>query len=328
MADLNRILQKFINEQISLSLSDISASSTSKDWLVGGITNIITRRFNQPKLFADKPFVNFGSYSKGTKAGFIDEIDILVVIDTYSGYYHEKGIQIAEGIGNAYPNPLFNGNYNIEGTGNISTTKLLNWLKGCINEFVAPFKIETPEKNGQAISLFIGNSRTSFDFVPACILKNEISGDIFYVIPKGDRNNGWIKTNPIMDMQLLNAVAKDKTNFKNVIRIIKFIKNMYNMKIPSFSIECNSICYSALYNWSNSLSIDFLGVLGFLQRNLNGKVILDTYDVKTNTIDGVDSLDYYAGRIGKIFEEIKSLQNVYLGDTDAYQKLLNIMYNK
>lgn len=328
MADLNRIINRFIADEISLSISDITRSAASRQWLTEGIANKISLRVNQPRLYSEKPFVNFGSYFKGTKAGFIDEYDILVVLDTNNGIYHNNGIITGHGLGRVDPNPIFSGNYDIEGNSVVSPTKLLNWLKGVIEEFIKPFGMESPVKDGQAITVYSKNSNTYFDFVPACILKNVASEETFFVIPRGNNKIGWIMTNPQNDIKLMNDLSQDRTNFKNVIRLVKFIKDKYNFKVPSFSVECNSVSYVQLNYWHNNIAQDFLNVLGHLQRNFKTGKILDTFDYEANVIEGVESLDWYSDRVANIIERISNLQNMFISENDAYQKFSSIMYNR
>lgn len=326
MADLDRLLKVFINKEVRLDKNDISASARSREWLLNGIKNKINEKRNQPVLFADKPFLYFGSYFKGTKVGCLDEYDIMVIIDCNGGQYTHEGNKIGEGLGRVSPNPKYAGIYHKQDNSGVSPNKILNWLKSIVEEVVSPYGMEAPIRNGQAVTVHSASTNTTFDLVPAGIFHNVEIDEVFFNIPKGDKNNGWILTDPASDMELLDMHAKNRDNYKNVIRLIKLLKGSYNFLVPSFTIECNSISYSATNKWYNILSLDFLGVLRYLQANFQAGQILDTFDLENNTIEGVESLEWYAERIDDIIASINNL-DYEMNETLAYEKLYRIMYN-
>lgn len=325
MADLERLLQRFIDNEVRLSQDDISASARSRDWLLNGIRSKIEARQNKPVLYSDQNFLFFGSYFKGTKVQTLDEYDILVILDSCSGELRRGNNKIGDGIGYAYPNYRYTTLLREDGTG-VSPSKSLNWLKGIVEEFIQPYGMQAPIRNGQAITVYTASTNTTFDLVPAGIFRSPTTGEIFYNIPRGDRNNGWIFTNPIRDIELINAHSQRRTNYKNVIRLIKFLKSKYNFLVSSFAIECNSVSYSSTYTWYNTLARDFLSVLGYLQASLQAGRITDTFDNASNTIEGVESLAWYAERVGNIIISINNLQ-YELNEAVAYQKLYKVMYN-
>lgn len=258
MGNVAVAIQKYINENIRLSQSDISQSAKSREWFLKRIASVISSRYKEPVLYTEQPFVYFGSYFKGTKVQTVDEYDVLVVIDSNKGQFSQKEGKIGDGLGTAHPNYKYEGKryFKSDGSG-ISPAKLLNWLKGIIEEIVRPYGGQAPERNGQAITAITKNLK--IDLVPAGIFKHVNTKQIFYDIPHGDKDNGWILTAPKQDIDDLNAVATGKTNFKNVIRILKRIKDTYNFLVPSFAIERAVVDYSGQIAWRNDLYLDIYG---------------------------------------------------------------------
>lgn len=326
MANLDRLLQRFINNEVRLSQDDISASARSREWLLNGICRTIGARRNQPILYSDQNFLFFGSYFKGTKVQTLDEYDILVILDSCGGELTRGNNIIGVGIGNASPNYRYITLLKEDGSG-VSPSKSLNWLKGVVNEFVQPFGMQAPIRNGQAVTLHTASTNTTFDLVPAGIFRSPTTGEIFYNIPRGNRNDDWILTNPTRDKELINAHSQNRANYKNITRLIKFLKSNYNFLVSSFSIECNSISYSNTNTWYHMLARDFLGVLGHLQDNFQAGRVVDTFDNITNTIEGVESLAWYAERISTIINNINIL-SIIPDENLAYTRLFNIMYNR
>lgn len=177
---------------------------------------------------------------------------------------------------------------------------MLNWLKGVVQEVVEPFEGEAPDRNGQAITATIKSKNLKIDLVPAGIFKRTSDELIFYDIPKGDKDNGWLLTSPRLDKKRLDDIATEKENFKNVIRIAKRIKDTHNFQVSSFAIETAIANYGDSGRWNNNLHKDLRSVLLNLAKTFRGGVILDPFDIKTNMISGVESLEWYAERLDGI----------------------------
>ncbi|PFA10288.1 hypothetical protein COA08_10250 [Bacillus cereus] len=307
MADITKSINQFITDEIKLFKEDISSAVTSREWFLNRIKNAIQNRENEPVLYSTN-FVKFGSYFKGTKVTNVDEFDVLVVIDSRSGEYKVDGNVIGKGLGNANPNHKYDKKYKKSDNSGVSPSKLLNWLKGIVEEVVESFQGQAPERDGQAITATIKSKDLKIDLVPAGIFEED-DGTVFYIIPKGDKGNGWIKTQPKDDMKELEDVAKEKEGFRNVIRLMKFIRSTYNFKVSSFAIESAIVNYGKTEPWENDLYTDFKGCLGYLAQNFRDGEIKSTIDESANLISGVVSLDYYATRIDKIIIELEKLES-------------------
>ena len=190
MADIDKLFKKYVSEKIILSQKDISVSAKSREWFLDRIKTKIQEKNNNgeaiPQLLADEPFVNFGSYFKGTKVNNVDEYDILVVLDSNTGQFTSSGTITGKGIGKESPCHKYNKKYKKSDDSGVSPSKLLNWLKGVITEIVEPLGGDTPIRNGSAITVTIKSKNLDIDFVPAGIFTSTIDPNrVFYNIPDG-----------------------------------------------------------------------------------------------------------------------------------------------
>lgn len=337
MGNVTSAIRKYIDEEIRLSQKDISETVRSREWFLNRIANVIEGRENEPVLYSSDPFVHFGSYFKGTKVKDVDEYDVLVVIDSNTGCFHKSGVTIGSGLGSANPNFKYQGRkyYKSDGSG-ISPTKMLNWMKGVVEEVTDAFGGEAPIRDGQAITATIKSHNLKIDIIPAGVFESTSDDSVFYNIPKGDINNGWILTSPRKDIDLLNSVAESKDNFRNVIRIAKRIKDQdaYNFLIPSFAIETAIVYYGLLcgnyesFDWQNDLYLDVRGALLHLARNFRHGTILDPFDMESNLISGVENLTWYADRIDGIVEELDYCATSVTDQEKVYERVRRTFENE
>jgi hypothetical protein len=103
-------------------------------------------------------------------------------------------------------------------------------------------------------------------------------------------------------MERLKEVAQGKENFRNVIRLCKRVRDMYNFGVSSFAIESAVVGYGERNYWYGDLYSDFRAVLKSLAEAFRGGVILDPFDDQNNLIADVVSLDWYADRLETIVE--------------------------
>ena len=297
MENVTKAIRNYINEDLKLSQQDISQTLKSRDWFLKRIENVINARTREPQLYPSQKFVFFGSYFKGTKVKAVDEYDVLIVIDSNTGEYRHSETKIGQGQGTAYPNHKYDTKYYKSDGSGVSPAKMLNWLKGVVEEVTSAFGGEAPLRQGQAVTATIKATDLKIDLVPAGIFKRVSDGTTFYNIPRGDAGNGWIVTSPRSDIDLLNLVAKDKSDFRNVIRIAKRIKDTYDFKVSSFAIETSIVKHGLVNKWYNDLFLDVFYALLNLAKNFDQGNISDPYDANNNLIAGVSSLDWYATRL-------------------------------
>ena len=305
---LSQAIDDFIATNISLVKIDISSAAASREWFLKRIKTQIDKSTSGLRLYADTPFVHFGSYFKQTKIMRVDEFDILVVIDSNEGQFSSGSRIIGNGLGAIHPNPKYNSKYRKSDDSGVSPSKLLNWLRGISENITGSYRGESPERNGQAITATIKSKNLKIDLVPAGIFQ-KMDGTIFYNIPKGDAENSWILTNPKEDIARLIRVAKNNDHLRRVVRLSKYIahKDHYNIKIPSFAIETVIVNYAENNRWSVDLAKNLIEALKCLAKELESKKIADPFDPSTNMISGIDNLQWYSERINGIVANLNTL---------------------
>lgn len=291
MGSLNIEINKFISNNLTLSQKDISNAVKSREWLINNIINKIAEKVDGPQLYNENSskYIQFGSYFKGTKVSNVDEFDIMLIIDTNNGQFLKGGVKEGDGIGSVSPNPLYSSKYYKEGTVNVSSRKLLNWLKNIIDEVLDPYGCEPSERDGQAITAYIKSKDLHIDFVPGCIFQRTGTTDsdgVFYIIPKGDINCGWIETNPRIDKNIISDISSKYEQFKNTIRLFKYLfKNSYGVKISSYAVESALVSYENKSLFFDDFDYDFIQVLLHIISLVEEENIPDMRDNDINLLD-------------------------------------------
>jgi len=309
MGDVSQALNGYIGEVIKLPQSDISSAVRSREWFIDLVKQEIRGRTDEPALYPERNTLYFGSYFKGTKVAAVDEFDVLVILDSNNGVFSQNGIGIGTGLGRADPNHTFDEKYKKSDGSGVSPRKLLNWLKDVVESATKKYGVEEPVQSGQAITVTIKSKDLKLDLVPAAVLQHNSSGETFYGIPRGDRDNGWIATAPHRDIERLKEVAQGKENFRNVIRLCKRIRDTYKFNVSSFAIESAVVGYAERNYWYGDLYLDFRAVLSNLAGTFREGGIPDSFDSQKNLIVGVASLDWYADRLEKIIEGMDECEN-------------------
>ena len=302
MGDVSQALNGYIGEVIKLPQRDISSAVRSREWFIDLVKQEINGRTGEPALYSERNTLYFGSYFKGTKVAAVDEFDVLVILDSNNGVFLQNGISVGSGLGRADPNSKYYERYKKSDGSGVSPTKLLIWLQDVVESATGKYGVEAPVRNGQAITATIKSKDLKLDLVPAGVFQQNSRDEIFYNVPRGDRENGWILTAPHRDRERLKEVAQGKENFRNVIRLCKRVRDMYNFRVSSFAIESAVVGYGERNYWYGDLYSDFRAVLKSLAEAFRGGVILDPFDDQNNLIADVVSLDWYADRLETIVE--------------------------
>ena len=311
MADLNQIFDAYVAEKLALSREDTAAAAKSREWLVDLVKATIAKRVGEPSLLPGYEVLYYGSYFKGTKVGVVDEFDILVRIDSNSGIFSSGGAEVGTGFGVADPNHKYDDFYQKEGGGGVSPTKMLNWLKGIVEEAIKPYGGKTPIRDGQAVTARIESKDLRMDFVPGGVFKNT-SGGVFYNIPRGDAGNSWLLTAPERDMERLEQAAKGRPELKNIIRVAKRVKDTYKFQVSSFAIETAIVEYAEVAEWKAPRVVNLWLALHALADKFRNAFVADTFDPKRNLLEGADQLEWYADRLDNILAEFVKAEK----DTD------------
>lgn len=291
MSGFNAEVNKFINKNLTLNQKDISSAVASREWLINKIINKISEKTDCPQLYSEKgaKYIQFGSYFKGTKVANVDEFDIMLIIDSKGGQFTKNGNILGNGIGNVSPNPKYNKKFYKENEDVISSRKLLTWLKDIVDEVLKPYGCIPSERDGQAITAYIKSKNLHIDFVPGCIFQRAGTyGDdgVFYIIPKGDINCGWIETNPRIDKKIISDISEIHSQFKNTIRLFKYLlKNSYKVKISSYAVESALVSYYKQSLFFDNFDYDFILFLLHLISLVENEKIPDMRDSEINLLD-------------------------------------------
>lgn len=290
MGSLNTEINKFINNNLILSQKDISSAVKSREWLINRIVKKISEKSDGPQLYSENglKYIQFGSYFKGTKVSNVDEFDIMFIVDSKNGVFSVNGDKIGEGIGSVSPNPKYDKKYKKEDGSGVSSRKILNWLYDIIIEVIEPYGGQA-YKDKQAVTVYISSKSLHIDFVPGGIFQKvgtTSPDDVFYIIPKGDINSGWIETNPRVDKKIIKDKSDKYKQFKNTIRLFKYLfKESYNVKISSYAVESALVSYTDKSLFFDDYDYDFIGVLLHIISLVEEGKIPDMRDNNINLLD-------------------------------------------
>jgi hypothetical protein len=309
MADVDAAIHKYIETDIALGAKDISACAASREWFLTRLKNEIVSTSAGPQLYTAERFIRFGSYFKGTKVRDVDEFDILVVIDSNTGYFHSGGRTLGSGQGSEFPNHKYDERFFKPDGSGVSPAKMLEWLRLVVARIVDSFGGEAPIRDGQAITARIASRDLAIDLVPAGVFEHANNGTVFYNIPKGNAADGWTLTSPRGDIEILNRVADGKADFRNVIRIAKRVRDTYGIKLPSFAIETAIVDYGRATSWTKSVSLEVVYAFRHLARAIQSGVIADPYDSSSNLIGDVADRAGCAKLFSLMADYVESLRN-------------------
>jgi len=325
---INTEFNKFISNNLTLEQKDISSTVSSREWLINKIISKIAEKTDCPQLYSENgsKYIQFGSYFKGTKVSNVDEFDILLIVDASHGIFTKGGITKGNGIGSLTTNPLYSTKYYKENEDVVSSRRLLNWLKDIVDEVLEPYGCEPSEKDGQAVTAYIKSKDLHIDFVPGCIFqKRGTSGSdgVFYIIPKGDINCGWIETNPRIDKEIIKTKSYDNIQFKNTIRLFKYLfKDSYKVSIGSYAVESAVVDYKNKNYFWNNFEYDFIAVLNHIISLVDDGKIPDMRDSSINLLGNV-SKDTLLKKINDIKDKYNKLDEdseTFSNDVEVFLK--------
>ena len=325
---INTEFNKFISNNLTLEQKDISSAVSSREWIIDKVINKIAEKKDCPQLYSENgsKYIQFGSYFKGTKVSNVDEFDIMLIVDSKDGKYTSGGVTIGNGIGSVSPNPKYNKKYYKENEEVVSSRKLLNWLKNIIDEVLEPYGCEPAEKDGQAITAYIKSKDLHIDFVPGCIFQKvgtNGSDGVFYIIPKGDINCGWIETNPRIDKDIIKIKSSNNIQFKNTIRLFKYLfKESYKVSIGSYAVESAVVDYGDKNYFRNNFEYDFIGILNHIISLVDDGKIPDMRDSNINLLGNVskDSLLKKLNNIKDRYNELDKDSEDFSNDVEVFLK--------
>lgn len=325
---LDRLASKFVSEEIALDQEDISSAVKSKEWLLDRIKTKIKEKTNGPQLYAEDPLIGYGSYFAKLKVADVDEMDFLLVIDSNTGIFRNDGTtEYGKGLGSASPNHKYNSEFMKSDSSGVSPNKLLGWLRGICWEVLEPLNGEMPVIDGPAIKVVIKSTGLKFDLVPAGVFeRTNGSGNIFYNIPRGDAAEGWLLTNPRKDIERIERLAEQHEGFRNVVRLLKFVRDHYGLPLSSYALQCVVCLYAENFQWQGDLLANLHHALILLENKLRNGVVEDGFDPAINLLKDLVNPGQYANVVQSIYLRLSVLGNESDEDV-AYDKLWQILKN-
>ena len=321
---INSEFNKFITNNITLDQEDISKKAESRKGIIDTVISKIKEKTDCPQVYKENnvEYIHFGSYFKGTKVSNVDEFDVMLIVDSNGGIFSIGDTKKGEGQGIVSPNPKYNGNYHKEDNSGVSPRKIMNWLQNTIEEALdkTKYKVEVI-KDGQAVTVKNEKEEYAVDFVPGGIFKDINTNEIFYIIPKGDANLGWIITNPNVDKEIIKDKSSNNSQFKNTIRLFKYLfKESYNVTISSYAVESAVVDYEDNNYFWNDYSYDFEGVLNHIINLVEGGNIPDMRDSSINLLGEINkqaTLDKL-NRIKNKYSELDENSDDFAQDVEGF----------
>lgn len=325
--DLDKLVNKFVTEEIALEQEDISDAAKSKEWLLDRIKLKIEEDSEGPQLYSEDPIIGYGSYFAKLKVRDVDEMDFLIVIDSNTGVYTNEGVAYGNGLGSENPNHKYDVHFKKADLSGVSPKALLEWLQNICWQVLKPLGGEMPTIDGPAVKVVLKGSGIKFDLVPAGVFKKVDDSKIFYNIPNGLPNDSWNLTNPRLDLDRVNNLADKFDSFRNVVRLVKYVRDTYDLPISSYAVQCASCIYAEKYKWQFGLFSDFRNALWVLADKLTKGFIEDGYDSSINLLKDQTKLNEIAEQVKAIYIKLDKLLDEPSAEI-AYEKLSQILENK
>jgi hypothetical protein len=325
--ELGGLVKKFVFEEVSLNQEDISSAVASKEWLLRRIQAKIEENLANPTLYTPSPFIGYGSYFVRVKVTELNEMDFLVVIDSNTGQFSSGGSVVGKGLGSSGPNHKYGQRFMKSDGSGVSPQKLLKWLRDTVADVLIPLGGDAPVIDGPAVKAELKSKGIKFDLVPCGVFKKtDGSGDIFYNIPNAKLDDGWTLANPDLDRKRVEDLAEDRDEFRNVIRILKFVRDHYELPISSYAIQC-AVCDHAERNlWYSNVYSNLRSAVHWLHNLVDGGHIPDGFDPGVNLLKEVQGLHALGIQLFRIESKLAAIAN----ESDlaaAYEILRRVLKN-
>ncbi|MGF1620421.1 MAG: hypothetical protein ACFCUR_07395 [Rhodomicrobiaceae bacterium] len=226
---ISRALQQLHDDELRLSQAQISAGSTSHQYIANVLKN---RRYRDPNFPWIIETILSGSYIRRTKPYPLNDIDMLVILDGHGLYEYKWGrITAAEVRGQDCGSPVQNicNEYGL-----ICSKRLLDRFRNAIAETYPFSKVR---KDGQAINVQL-SSGIGLDLVP-CIEVFPADGSREYLYIPGGTKSEWIITNPRIDREISDALhAFHNRLLRPAVRLAKLWNEEQNAcRLKAYHVE-------------------------------------------------------------------------------------------
>jgi hypothetical protein len=190
---------KFRKDTVDLDSAESDKARTSRDYLFGQPRDLNSLDSDCPKI---STYLPYGSFARKTKIRPVDDIDLLAMV---AG----TGLRSQQKSTDPYVYSLVITDTNAalarfnDGTGNVSSTKLVNQIKKSLGKVINYSKAEI-NRNQQAVSAYLDSSKIEF-----------------YLIPNGYGH--WMRSDPRKDTESVTRVNKKHNgNLLPTMRLLKY----------------------------------------------------------------------------------------------------------
>lgn len=271
---VNGAFSYFMSEIVNLAKERTQKARDSRDAVIdkiNGLTDFL-------KLDKSR-HLYFGSFARRTKIRPIDDIDIMICIDSTDLMLSISGnsdIQITlKNTVNTALKACCDSTYGYYSTYILNSNKVKNRLKAALSGLHDCRKAEL-HSNQEAVTLEYSTYEWNFDIVP-CIYVSEYFGQGYYLIPNGIGN--WKKTDPRRDRdKVTNENRRLEGKLLDLIRLVKYWGRIsFGSWMPSYLLETLVINYGKNRTSLNDyIDLRFIDFLTWVQ----GKIYGSIYDMK------------------------------------------------
>ncbi len=280
---------EFLKDIVNLD-SDISKTArSSRDWLLGQISNFNDKDNTFPQLYSDIN-IHFGSFARKTKIRELDDIDLMVGLtgqgSTYAEYTDKIEITVADDAKELL-------NLCHDNTNKLNSKKVINkFVSACSN--IPQYSNADIKRNQEAATLQLSSYTWNFDIVPCFMTTANSYGVSYYLIPDG--------------------------NVLQVIRVMKYWNRRPTMPtMSSYLLETMILNYyeAKTTTASQYVDIELPDVIAYIHnnimydvsdpKNIQGNINQLTYDEKTKIKNKANS-DYYKAVDARQLEQDKDMK--------------------
>jgi hypothetical protein len=236
--------EDILAEKINISKALRSSVSDSQNSLREFLGSEVQRDSSFPRVLslADADFIG-GSFGRHTKIKPLDDIDIYVPLDGAGLFYYKGGAVencrvLSDNI--RLQNPLLGSRWAIGGY--VSSSLLLDGFRTVLRRRYSTTNSIRKSEQAIKIQLTLGSTGVApglgYDIVPCFSLDYPNAAESrVYLIPDG--NNGWIRTNPRIDLAITEHLSsKTNKNFRKAVKIVKLWNaESFGKALGSYYIE-------------------------------------------------------------------------------------------
>jgi hypothetical protein len=247
-------LSSFIDRQIGIPKGMREQASTSQNALRDFLIDLNDNDETFPRVLQneDADFLG-GSFARHTKTWPLDDIDIYIPLDGLGLFYWEQGVLqpydlVTDGVLDS--NPILDSRW-MDGS-SVSSVKLIQEFKKVLRDHYSKTPVNDSE---QAVNIQMTYGETDeedglgFDVVPCFSLRPDNQNeDHVYLMPDG--KNGWIRTNPKLDIEIAKQLHQDNDEtYRKVVKLVKYWnKNRFGAKLGSYYVELAIMRYFRTQN--------------------------------------------------------------------------------